>query len=197
MEFTTNLYKAYKGLVHAKAIELSNQYRVDVDLLSSEGMVLFTRAVSTFDSEKKIAFSTHLYWTLKNLEKFAQKERRALTHYFTGISDNKDCGKDCSSYNNVFPSYNEGFFEQAIATIDFSQEKYDLLHDIAKSLSDDAQVYLLDLFRGVHTQDRNIKGGRPEKFPVEKIATHYNWSFQQAKNVKSEITEWWNDYKIA
>lgn len=194
MEFTTPLYRAYKGIVYAQAIELSNKYGIDQEMLLSEGMVLFTHAVNTFDCDRKIAFSTHLTWTLKNLEKVAKKEMKVESNYFNGIPYNPELMGHTEARTGIL-QYNEGFFEQAIASIDFSQEKYDLVQDIALQLSQDSQTYLHDLFKGVHQQDRNPKGGRPEKFPVEKVAAHYNWSIKQAQHVKSEIKEWWTEYR--
>ena len=195
MEFTTELYKAYKGLVYSKAIELSEVYGVDQEMLISEGMIIFTKATQTFDCERKVAFSTYLYHQLRSLEHKAKMENKVTNRYFYGYeTDNADIG---SAHDQNYKDYNEGFFEQAIATIDFSEEKYNLLHDIALQLSEDAKIYLFDLFKGVHTKDIDPKGGAHTKQSDEKIAEYYNWSLGQSRKIKSEIKVWWADYKIA
>jgi len=184
MNPTNELYTAYEPMVNKFVNLYSEKYAVDKDELMGEALIIFCNASKSFDAEKKLAFSTHLWHQLRDLSSKAFKEQSTLNIWYGGIKNNE----------NV--EYNQGIFEYAIESIDFSNTKSELMIDIASQLSSEAQTYLSDLFYGVFTEPKNLKGGRPQKFPIDKICNHYGWSKQQANSVKNEIKEWWNEYRM-
>ena len=193
MELTTNVYKAYKDLVYDCTHEVSNKYNVDFDELLGYGMEIFCKAAQTFDPDYKVAFSTYLYNQLKDLQNKAKKENKQLFRFYLGVS-NPQIDFDNSGVSPLI--FNEGFFEEVLASIDLSFDKYSLLYDIAKSLSPDAQQYLTDLFNGVFERPKNPKGGAPEKFPVTRICDYYGWTKKEAVGIRHEICSWWGDYRM-
>lgn len=191
MNPTNELYLSYEPMVHKFVNEYSEQYNVDKDELLGEALIIFCKAAKSFDSEKKVAFSTHLWHQLRDLTSKAFKEANTLNLYYSGSSSD--------SYITDVPAYkqfNEGIFELAMSSIDFSNTKSDLMYDIALQLSTEAQTYISDLLTGYYQEVRNDKGGRPQTFPINKICDRYNWTKKQANSVRSEITEWWAEYRM-
>ena len=187
MEVSDKLFEVYKGMVYSYTHTIAEEHHVDFEELIGHGLEIFCKAAGKFDPERKVAFSTYLHWQLQDLRNRAVKEYKTSRDYFSGIGF-----EDSDSMLN----FNEGFFESVLSTIDFSEEKYNLLYDIVKQLSNESQQYLTDLFAGVFQRPKNPKGGAPEKFPISRICDYYGWSNKQALFVKNEITEWWSEYRM-
>ena len=195
MELTDKLFKAYSGMVYDRTRKISTKYNVDFDELLGYGMEIFCKSTITFNPDYKVSFSTYLYNQLEDLQNKAKREYKQLLRYYQGIS-NTGIGSFDNEYISKDLTFNQGFFEEVLSSIDLSSDKYNLLYDMAKSLSPDAQEYLSDLFNGVFERPKNPKGGAPEKFPVGRICNYYGWNKKEANQIRNEISDWWGEYRM-
>lgn len=192
MELTDKLFKAYRGMVYDRTRKISIKYNVDFDELLGYGMEIFCEAAGSFNPDYKVAFSTYLWYQLNVLRNKAKKEYVYLCRYYRGVSHREIRADDAAEHLY----FNEGFFEEVLASIDLSPDKCNLLHDMAKSLSSDAQKYLSDLFNGVFERPKNPKGGAPEKFPVGRICDYYGLTKKEVNQMRREISNWWGEYRM-
>lgn len=208
MEFTNELYLENERLIKKMVANVARKHGLEAEELLGDAFEIAVKAANKFDETKGAKFSTWLQWQLQQLHSYAFKVK-GIPQLKYKIENNIEYGIEervPTTLNKPFYPVvdyngddldNEGnslLFEEAIGNIDFSYQKTELLNDIATSLSTNSQLYLKDLLQGYYQEPISKKGGRPSKFPMDKICNRYNWSRKEATLVRQEITTWWNNY---
>jgi hypothetical protein len=212
MQLNDATYLEYEGLIKKRCNVISKRYGVEFDEVFGEAQIIFCESINKFDESKGIKFSTFLYHQLRDLStrthrigSVTSKMNHSILHqqyqFTSDIAVSLD-SSDCFYSAGVLDLDQDEFssqvvFEDIVGGMDLTFASVDLLHDIESTLSNKASTYLKDLLTGSITETKDSKGGRPSKFPIEKLCNRYNWTPKEARFVKKEITSWWEQYTAA